>query len=116
MFRDTRRAFFKGAIAAVSLFAQSSRAQLSDFPGTPYRNYPRCLPDYLRGLAATARAKRNASLARLGTIQNIRDRQAWARRTLLELIGGLPEKTDMNARVIGSFDRQGYKVDKVLYE
>ena len=116
MFRNTRRAFLKGTIAATSLSAQPRHVQLSDFPGTPYRNYPRCLPDYLSGLAASARAKRTATLARMGTVQSVLDRQAWARRTLLESIGGLPEKKDLNARVVGSFDRQGYKVDKVLYE
>jgi len=108
----TRRAFLSTAIGASALAAQVA----ANFPGTAYPNYPRCLPDYLRGLAAAAREKRNAALARIVSPQTARDRQAWVRRTLLELIGGLPEKTGLNPRVVGSFDRQGYRLERIVYE
>lgn len=85
-------------------------------PGVSYRNYPRCLPDYLRDLAAAAVAKREAALARLTTAEAIRQRQKWARATLIDLIGGLPERTDLNARTLGSLERPDYRVEKLIYE
>ena len=52
-----------------------------------YREYARCVPDYLAALAADAYARRNARIAALKTPAAIRDYQAWARRTFLNSRG-----------------------------
>lgn len=91
-------------------------AQPAAFPGVTYRDYPSVLPNYLRTLAARAYRARNLELAKLTTPQSIAQRQAWARETLWKLIGGRPEATPLNARVVGSFERSGYRVEKILYE
>ncbi len=83
---------------------------------TPYRDYSRCLPDFLRGLAADAYTRRNREIAKLTTPAAIRARQAWARETFWKLAGGMPERTPLNARTTGSFERDGYRVEKVVYE
>lgn len=84
--------------------------------GIAYRDYSRCLPDYLRRLAIEARRRREAGLARVTTVAALRARQAWAQETLWRLIGGRPERTPLNARVLGGFERRGYRVEKVVYE
>lgn len=81
-----------------------------------YRNYSRCLPDYLRELARDAYERRNAAIAKLTTPEAIRERQAWARRTFWQLIGGEPKKTPLNIRSVGGFQRSGYKLEKLVYE
>src|SRR5207237_6286388 len=86
------------------------------FPGVAYRDYARCLPDYLRGLARRAYQARNAEIAKLTTPDAIRRRQAWARATFWKLAGGMPERVPLNARTVGSFARDGYRVEKVLYD
>jgi dienelactone hydrolase len=91
-------------------------AAQTNFPGVVYRNYARCLPDYLRGLAARAYQMRNAELAKLTTPEAVRKRQAWARATFWKLAGGMPERTALNARTVGSFERDGYRVENVLYD
>src|SRR5450759_770588 len=96
------------------LAAARSLAQ-TGFPGVAYRDYARCLPDYLRDQAAGAYQARNAELAKLTTAEAVRRRQAWARETLWKLVGGRPEPTPLKARTVGSFARDGYKVEKVLY-
>lgn len=122
MFSNTRRTFLQGALSATPLLAHASgtgggqNEAAAGFPGVAYRNYPRCLPDYLRGLASASREKRMAELARIGTAQTARDRQGWVRKTLLDLIGGLPEKTSLNGQVTGSVDRPGYRLERVVYE
>jgi dienelactone hydrolase len=86
------------------------------FPGTPFHAYSRCLPDYLRGLAKQAVEKRDAELAKLATPQAVDARRKWVRETLWKLIGGMPERTALNARTTGSFEREHYKVENVIYE
>ncbi len=91
-------------------------AALAPFPGAHFRQYSRCLPDYLRHLAKQAVEKRNSEIAKLVSPAAVEARQKWARATLWKLIGGMPERTPLNARTTGSFDRLGYKVEKILYE
>ena len=91
-------------------------ADETPFPGTRFRNYSRCLPDYLRELARKAVEKRDAELAKLVTPAAIEARQKWVRETLWRLIGGMPERTPLNPRTTGSFEREKYKVEKVVYE
>ena len=86
------------------------------YPGTAYRNYPRCLPDYLRALAEEAYERRNREIARLTTPEAVRTRQQWARDTFWKLVGGEPERTPLEARTVGSFERDGYRVEKVVYQ
>jgi dienelactone hydrolase len=81
-----------------------------------YREYARCLPDYLATLADAAYARRNARIAALRTAGHIRGYQAWARTTFKQLIGGLPPRTPLNLRVVGAFDRPRYRVEKLVYE
>jgi cephalosporin-C deacetylase-like acetyl esterase len=81
-----------------------------------YREYGRCLPDYLTAIAEDAYARRNARLAQLTTPSAIREYQAWARRTFLQLAGDMPERTPLNLRNAGTLDRPAYRVSKLVYE
>jgi dienelactone hydrolase len=103
-----------GAASTVTFSGRA--AEQAPFPGTPFHPYSRCLPDYLRGLAKKAAEERDTELAKLVTPAAIEARQKWARETLWKLIGGMPERTPLNARTTGSFERSGYKVEKVIYE
>jgi len=115
----TRRELFSSFLlsgAASTVTFPGRAAERAPFPGTPFHAYSRCLPDYLRGLARKAVEKRDAELAKLVTPAAIEARQKWARQTLWKLIGGMPERTPLNARTTGSFERERYRVEKVIYE
>ena len=88
----------------------------SGFPGVMYREYPRALPDYLRDLAARAYAARNREIARITSAEAIRARQRWVRDTFWKLAGGMPRRTPLNTRTVGGFERDGYRVEKMVYE
>ena len=61
--------------------------------------------------------RREAEIAGLSTGAQIRARQEYVRRTMAELMGGLPkEKTPLNARVTGQFTREGYRVENIIFE
>ena len=60
---------------------------------------------------------REAQAATLRTRAAIEQRREETRRTMLRLIGGLPEtKAPLNARITGRFERQGYRVENVIFE
>lgn len=94
-------------LAAASLAARAD---------VQYRTYARCLPDYLSRLAREAYEKRNIEVAKLTKPAAIRARQAWVRETFWQLVGGQPERTALNTKVVGSFDRPAYRVEKLIYE
>jgi cephalosporin-C deacetylase-like acetyl esterase len=101
----TRRRMIAAALSAPALRAQ-----------THYREYARCLPDYLSSLAAAAYARRNQRLAGLRTPDDIRNYQAWARATFIRLVGTLPDRSPLNIRTIDSFERDRYRVERLVYE
>ncbi len=109
----TRRQLLCGAAA---LAAPRTILGRDPYPGIPYREYARCLPDYLRHLAKQAYEARNREIAKLTTPEAVRARQQWARQTFWKLVGGEPERTPLNAKSLGGFERPGYKVEKVVYE
>src|SRR5215471_10912631 len=101
----TRRQMIAAALAAPTL-----RAQIA------YRDYARCLPDYLAVLAGDAYARRNQRIAAMNTAAAIRDYQAWARSTFGKLIGVLPERSALHTRTVGAFERERYRVEYLVYE
>src|SRR5204863_9199894 len=115
---NNRREFL--ALAAVgTALRRQARAQQGAPTSTPtniYRDYSHCLPDYLRDLAAQAYQIRNRAISKLTAPAAIRERQRWVTETFWRLIGGMPERTPLNARTLGSFERPGYRVEKVVYE
>src|SRR6516164_3098982 len=109
-----RRGFL--ALAATgALLNRSAVAQTAD-PRGLYRDYARCLPDFLSDLSAAAYKLRNTEIARMTTSTAIRVRQQWVREAFWRLVGGMPERTPLNPRTVGSFDRVGYRLEKVVYE
>ena len=104
------------ALPACLTLAKLRAAPQPAFPGVAYREYARCLPDYLRDLAARAYQERNREIARLTSVESIRQRQKWARETFWKLAGGMPQRTPLNVRTLGAFDRSGYRVEKLVYE
>lgn len=105
MYPSRRTMLFTMAGAAAARAAQ-----------VPYREYSRCLPDYLRDLAFAADAKRSRELAKLTTTAAIRARQRWVAETFWRLAGGMPERTPLEQRTTGSFERPGYRVEKIVYQ
>lgn len=61
--------------------------------------------------------RREAAVKALETGDRIRERQAFVRKAMVDLMGGLPgEKSPLRARVTGGFERQGYRVENVIFE
>jgi dienelactone hydrolase len=54
--------------------------------------------------------------AALTTPEAIAAYQAGLRAKFLKAIGGLPERTPLNPRVTGTLSREGYRIEKVVFE
>ncbi|HEY8549438.1 MAG TPA: acetylxylan esterase, partial [Vicinamibacterales bacterium] len=65
-----------------------------------------------RAMEAGARARRELSSA-----DQVKERAEAARRIVLDAMGGLPEtRTPLNARITGGFEREGYRVEHLVFE
>ncbi len=71
---------------------------------------------YLTNLARQCWEARAAEIARIRTPEDVARRQAYIRAKVLEALGGFPDKTPLNARITGTLERDGYRVEKLIYE
>jgi cephalosporin-C deacetylase-like acetyl esterase len=61
-------------------------------------------------------ATRKVEVEKLKTPADIAARQKSLREKFIEALGGFPEKTPLNAKTVGTLKRDGYSVEKVIYE
>jgi len=76
----------------------------------------RMLYDYLLHEARAHFDARRAAVAALQTPEQIQHRQRELKARFVESLGGFPEKTPLNARVVGKHQRDGYRIEKVVFE
>jgi cephalosporin-C deacetylase-like acetyl esterase len=74
------------------------------------------LEQYLDSLAVQYTATRAAAVAAIQTRAQAETRQAKVRSQLISLIGALPLRTPLNARVVGETQADGFQIRKVIFE
>jgi cephalosporin-C deacetylase-like acetyl esterase len=74
------------------------------------------LTNYLDDIAAKETAARRTTIASITTRAQAEARQREVRQKILTLIGGLPEKTPLNAKVLGTTQAEGFRIEKILYQ
>ncbi|MGO9318013.1 MAG: acetylxylan esterase [Terracidiphilus sp.] len=116
-------------IYATALFAGLAMAQISTppvrpapapharlDPNSPAQIGRTQLTRSLDSLAAGFTASRAASVSSIQTHGEAEERQIMVRKQILSLIGSLPERTPLNARVLGTTQADGFRVVKVLFD
>ncbi len=81
-----------------------------------YSDAENSLYKQLSSVAFEQLESRKAEINKLKTIADWQERQSVVRRKLQEIMGPFPEKTPLNARVTGVLKRDGYRVEKLIYE
>ncbi len=71
---------------------------------------------YLRQLAYRALDRRKAEYEKIKTPAQQLEYQRQKQRVFVEQLGGFPERTPLNARVVGRAQRDGYRIEKILFE
>src|SRR5262249_2090646 len=74
------------------------------------------LPRYLMKLALDQLEERKQFIGHLATPEDVARRQVYLRERIIQAVGGFPERTPLTARVVGTLDRDGYKIEKVIFE
>jgi dienelactone hydrolase len=59
---------------------------------------------------------RRTEIGRIHSKEEWLERQSAVRNRLLEIIGPFPEKTPLNVQVAGIIQRDGYRIEKIIYE
>ena len=113
----TRRSCLTMLAGSAVLKAQESGAEALDFLHglSEYEKLPRMLPDYMEREGQRAVAARRSSL-KLATVEDVARRRQYVREHILQAIGGLPERTPLNPRTIATMERQGYRIEKIIFE
>jgi cephalosporin-C deacetylase-like acetyl esterase len=99
--------------------AQAQRASETDFLSgiEEFRNVKNMLPEYVNALAKALLAERARKIASFTSPQQVTERKAYIRAQMMQTLGGaFPERTPLNARTVGVIERNGYKIEKVIFE
>ncbi len=59
---------------------------------------------------------RDREIAKLKTRSEWMRRQAVVKHKLMEIVGPFPEKTPLNLKITGTIRKNGYRIDKIVYE
>lgn len=76
----------------------------------------RQLRAFLLAEAKKAFDARLADLAQVKTPDDVKKRQQALRAKFVEALGGFPDKTPLNAQVVGKESFDGYRIERVIYE
>jgi cephalosporin-C deacetylase-like acetyl esterase len=81
-----------------------------------FHNIRTMLPARLAQEANDRLRQRAETVGRISTPDALAARRKLVRATILDSIGGLPERTPLNARITGTLDRGDYRIEKIVFE
>src|SRR6266513_1081578 len=127
----TRRRFLEttGALAAAAGLGsrvgvrQQAGSRPQGAPGVelnvdvaPLPDYSRDLERYLIRLTNEARDRRKRIINAISTREHVLERQKSVVAELWKMRGGPLDRTPLTARVIGTVERPGYRIEKLTFE
>ena len=71
---------------------------------------------YLMGQAYEAFDRREAEYEKIKTPEDVAAYQERMRQFFTDKLGGWPERTPLNAKTVGRRERDGYRIEKVIFE
>ncbi len=74
------------------------------------------LSRHLRQQVDEALDRRRAAYEKIKTPEQAEEYQARMRAKFVEHLGGFPERTPLNAKIVGTVAGDGYRVEKLIYE
>jgi len=109
----------RAMIAAVAslLFAASTALSADEaLRVLPPGGAKRMMHDYLMGRAHDALDRREAEMEKLETPDQLADYQRRMKQYFLDQLGPMPERTPLNPQLVGTLRRDGYRIEKVIFE
>jgi cephalosporin-C deacetylase-like acetyl esterase len=109
-------AFFLTCLVSVPAMAQQAE-DLNFASGLEqFKSIRRMLPSYLNSIGLRMLEERKHRVERMASIEDVNKRKAYLREKMMEDLGGFPDRTPLNARVIGVVERSRYRIEKVIFE
>ncbi len=81
-----------------------------------YSDAENSLYKYFGSVAFEQLDKREVEIAKLKTKADWQKRETLVRDKLMDLVGPFPEKTPLNAQITGVIQKDGYRVEKIIFE
>ena len=116
LFRVICAGMLLASYATAQSTAPAVRPNAKPDPNSPAQIGRTHLTRSLDRVAAGFTASRAASVASIRTRAEAQERQTMVRKQILALIGTLPERTLLNARVLGSTQADGFQIKKILFD
>jgi len=76
----------------------------------------RQLYEYLTVVARGCLEQQDREIQAVKTPEDVAARKKTVRGRIMDCLGPFPERTDLKARTTGSFEREGYRVENVLFQ
>jgi cephalosporin-C deacetylase-like acetyl esterase len=105
-------------ICVVAASARAQNADELDFTSGlgEFSEMRRMLPSYLNDIGYRKLAERKQQVEGLATMEDVAKRKAFLREHMVRDLGGFPERTPLNPRVVGVLERPAYRIEKVIFE
>jgi cephalosporin-C deacetylase-like acetyl esterase len=81
-----------------------------------FRDVHGMLPAYLKEKAFALIDERQRAIALISTMDDLKARQQYWRDHMWSYLGGRPERTPLNAHVVGTLDRGDHRIEKIIFE
>lgn len=98
----------------VNSFSQNELDVITNWPG--FKNASGYLYDYLSGQAYEQLNSRSTEIRDISDFEGWQSRQQYIRKTLFDIVGPFPEKTPLNARITKTIQKEGFRVEHIIYE
>src|SRR5678816_1946558 len=59
---------------------------------------------------------RHAQISRISSRQSLESRRREFREKFWRILGGEPQRTSLNARIVGSISKPDYRIEKIIFE
>lgn len=105
-----------GAEPASRRRKSAAPAAVPEGPLTPLNRFPRAVQEHYVQLVRAAERAADARRAALRTRADAEGYVAEVREKIRRCFGPFPAKTPLNARVTGTYPRDGYKIENVIFE
>jgi len=81
-----------------------------------FRAAPDSLYYYLNGEALELLAQRNQQVDKVVSADDWKRQQEKVRHTLAEIVGPFPARTPLNARIVSTVEKAGYRIENIVFE
>ncbi len=81
-----------------------------------FSDAPNSLYHHLANQAYDLLDKRAKTIHGIHSLPDWQKRQQWVHKTLMDIAGPFPEKTPLNAKIVNTIKKDGYKVEHIIYE